>query len=78
MCIRDRDIRQDQTGLLPAGQGDGLTVGAGDADDPMAEAFHQRLDVHGDESLVLDDEDVGCDLRGQFAAGFLDQITRCV
>ena len=31
------------------------------------------LEVHRDEGLVLDDEDIGRDFGGQFAAGFLDQ-----
>jgi hypothetical protein len=42
----------------------------------VAEAFHQRLDVHGDEGLVLDDEDVGGDLGRELAAGFLNQIAK--
>ena len=39
----------------------------------MAEALHQRFEIHGDEGLVLDDQDVGRDLGGQLAARFLDQ-----
>ena len=51
-------------------------MGARDADDVVAEAFDQRLDVHGDEGLVLDDEDVGRDFGGELAAGFLDQAAK--
>ena len=50
-----------------------FAVGAGDADDIMTQAFDQGLDVHGDKGLVLDDQDVGRDLGGKLAAGFLDQ-----
>ena len=53
------------------------------ADDIVSEAFDQSLDVHGDEGLVLDNEHIGRDLGGEFAAGFLDQAcllytSRCV
>ncbi len=44
--------------VLPV-ERDRLVVGAGDADDPVAEALDQLLDVHGDQRLVLDDQDVG-------------------
>ena len=39
----------------------------------MAEALDQAFQLHGDEGLVLDDQDVGGDLGGELAAGFLDQ-----
>ncbi len=70
------DVGEDQPGLLRLRQRQRLGVSARDADDIVAEAFDQRLDVHGDEGLVLDDEDVGGDLGGEFAAGFLDQTAQ--
>ena len=63
-------------GRFCLGERDRFGMGARDADDPMAEALHQRLDVHGDEGLVLDDEDVGGDLGRELAAGFLDQVAQ--
>ena len=53
-----------------------LAVRARDADHPVAEAFDQGLDVHGDERLVLDDQDVGGDLGRKLAAGFFHQAAQ--
>ena len=36
----------------------------------------KRLDVHGNERLVLDDEDIGGDFGGEFAAGLFDQAAQ--
>ena len=47
--------------------------GAGDADDAMAEALDHTFEIHGDHRLVLDDEHVGRDLRGDLATGAIDQ-----
>ena len=43
-------------------------MGARRADDPMAEALDHLLDVHGDQRLVLDDQDIGRDLARNFVA----------
>ena len=51
-----------------------LVVGAGDADDAVAEALDHLLDVHGDQRLVLDDEDVGRHLARDLAAGLAQQV----
>ncbi len=40
----------------------------------MAEFAHQRLDVGGDHRLVLDDQDIGRQLRVDFGLGFADQL----
>ena len=49
---------------------DGFEVMVYCADDPVAAALHQLLDVHGDDRLVLDDEDTRAglllDLRERF------------
>ena len=62
-------------GRLALARRDRLGMGAGDADHPVTEGFHQTLQVEGDEGLVLDDQDVGGDLLGQFAAGLFHQAT---
>ena len=51
-------------------------MGAGDAEHVVAEVLDQPLEVHGDEGLILDDEDVGGDFGGKLAAGLLDQIAQ--
>jgi hypothetical protein len=40
----------------------------------MAQILDQALEVHGDQGLVLDDEDVGRDLGRQLAPGLLDEV----
>jgi chromosome condensin MukBEF complex kleisin-like MukF subunit len=40
----------------------------------VAEAENQRLELHRDHRLVLDDEDVGGDLGRQLAPAFLDEL----
>ena len=49
---------------------------AGNADHPVTEALHQGLNVHCDEGLILNDEDVGSDLGGKLTAGFLNQTAQ--
>ena len=44
----------------------------------MAEAFHQGFEIHGDERLVLDDQDFGRHVGGEFPARLVDQITHLV
>jgi len=39
----------------------------------VAEALDERFQVHGDDRLILDDEDVGRDLLGDLACRFLRQ-----
>ncbi len=60
-------------GLLGLRERDRFGVRARDAEHAMAEAFDQAFEVHRDEGLVLDDQDVGGDLGGELAAGFFDQ-----
>ena len=72
-AVGQLNVRQNKPGPLLVGEGDSLTMRAGDADDLVAEAFNQRLDIHRDEGLVLDNENVGRDLGGKLATGFLDQ-----
>ena len=75
-AVGELDIGEDQSRPLLLGQRHRFGMGAGDADDLVAEALDQRLDVHGDERLVFDDQDVGGDFGGEFAAGFLDQAAQ--
>ena len=49
-------------------------MSASDAHDAMAKTLDDALEVHGDHRLVLDDEHVGRHLRGDLAAGLIDQL----
>src|SRR5271157_1953888 len=51
-------------------------MGAGDADYSVAQALNERLDIHGDEGFVLDDQDVGRDLGRELPPGFFDQTAQ--
>ena len=51
-----------------------LGAGAGDADHVVAEALDQGFEIHGDQRLVLDDEDVGGHVGGELAAGLVDEV----
>ena len=50
-----------------------LGMGARRADDAMAKALDHLLDVHGDQRLVLDDQDVGRHLARNLVAGLRQQ-----
>ena len=67
------DVGENEPRLFLPRQSNGFGMGPRDTDDVMAEALDQRLDIHGDESLVLDDENVGCDLGGEFTARFFNK-----
>ena len=51
-------------------------MGARDAEHAVAEPFHQTLEVERDEGFVFDDQHVGGDFGGEFAAGILDQFAQ--
>ena len=53
-------------------------MGAGDADHRVTKALHEAFQVHGDDRLVLDDEDLGGDLASQLPARFLDKNPKTV
>ena len=55
-------------GRLLAGELHRLGAGAGDAGHVVAEPFDERLEIHRDQRLVLDDEDVGRHVGGELAA----------
>ena len=61
-------------GRLLAGELHRLGARARDAGDVVAEALDQGLEVHGDQRLVLDDQDVGRHVGGELAPGLLDEI----
>ena len=46
----------------------------GGAHDPVPEAFHHLLDVHRDQRLILDDQDIGRNLARDFVAGLGEQV----
>ena len=52
---------------------DGFGVGARHTGDAVAKALDDAFEVHGDHRLVLDNEHVGRNLRGDFAASNIDQ-----
>ena len=56
--------------MCPGEHGDGLGLGAGRADHAVSEAFHHFLDVHGNQRLVLDDEDV----RGHLSRNLIARL----
>ena len=68
------DIGEHQAGLVLADRFHRLAMRAGDAGDAMAKALDNAFEIHGDHRLVLDDEHVGRDLRGDLAAGEVDQL----
>jgi hypothetical protein len=43
------------------------------AEHAMTKPFHQRLELHRDEGVILDDQNVGGDLGRKLAARVLDQ-----
>ncbi len=49
-------------------------MGTRDADHVVTEILHQAFEIHRDEGLVLDDQHVGGDLGGHFAAGGIGQL----
>ena len=51
-----------------------LLARAGDAGHVVPELLDERFEVHGDERLVLDDEDVGRHVGGELAARLLDEL----
>ena len=40
----------------------------------MAEVLYELLKIERDQGFVLDDQNIGRDLRGEFAAGVLDKM----
>ncbi len=58
------------------GKRDGLGMGPRHADHPMTEAFNQRLDIHGDKCLILDNQNVSGDLGGELTPRFFNQIAQ--
>ena len=75
-AVGELNVGENDAGPLCFCERHRLGVGARDAEHPMAEAFHQSLEIERDEGLVLDDQHVGGDLGGEFAAGFLDQFAQ--
>ena len=61
-------------GRLVGGELHRFRARAGDAGHVVAEAFDERLEIHGDQRLVLDDQDVGRHVGGEFAPGLVDEF----
>ena len=68
------DVGEDQAGLLVLGKRHRVGMGARDADHVVAEIAHEALEIHRDEGLVLDDQDVGGDLGGHLAARGIGEL----
>jgi hypothetical protein len=49
------NVRQDEPRTLGLGEPDRFGAGPRDAGDLVTEIFHEVLQVHGDQRLVLDD-----------------------
>src|SRR4028119_2207781 len=69
-----RDVRGDEAGPLRAAELQRLRARARDADDVVAEALDQRLEIHRDQRLVLDDQNIGRHVGGKLASGLVDQL----
>ena len=74
-AVCELDIGHDQPRHRLLGQRHRLGSRPGDTDDMMAELLDQRLQIHRDDGLVLNDEDVGMELRGDLALGLVDEVT---
>ncbi len=48
-------------------------MGTRNTEHPVAETLHQGFELHRNERVILDDENVGCDLGRKLATGFFDQ-----
>ena len=72
-AIGQLDVRQNQSRPAVTHRRDRLGTGPRHAEIPVAEAFDQAFQVHGDEGLVLDDQHVGRHLLGDVAPCLLDQ-----
>mgnify|MGYP003335068203 CR=1 FL=1 len=74
--VGELDVGQDQAGLAGPRQRHRVRMGAGDAEDVVAEILHQAFEVHRDECFVLDDENarghLPRDFRVRLAQQFLD------
>ena len=51
-------------------------MGSGDTDHVVPQILHERLEIHRNECLVLDDQHVGGDLGRHFAAGGVREAAR--
>ena len=71
--VGELDVGEDQSRRVLAGLRHGLVASDGDAGDVMAEVADDRLDIHRDDRLVLDDEDVGERLALDLAQRLGDQ-----
>lgn len=53
---------------------DGLVARARVADHRVAERFHERFQIHGDDRLVLDDENARGDLLSDLACRLVEEV----
>jgi hypothetical protein len=58
-AVGQLDVGEHQSGRLVQHRLQRLAARGGDVDDAVAQFLDQRLDVGGDDGLVLDDQDVG-------------------
>ena len=68
------DIGKDEPRLLLLGELKRLRPCSGNTNNPVAEVLHDGLQVHRDQSLVLDNENVGRNLIGHFLAALIDKV----
>ena len=78
--VGELDVGEDQARTAGQRLLHGLVARHGDAGDIMAEVADDRLDIHRDDRLVLDDQHVGAglplDLRERFGHQILDLVGR--
>ena len=74
--VGELDVGEHQAGPLRHRLRDRLVAGDGDAGDVVAEVADDRLDVHRDDRLVLDDQHVGAGLPLDLGQRLGDQASR--
>src|SRR6185437_2157390 len=81
-CIEPRTavselyVGKDDSRPLSFGKRHGFAMCSGDSQHAMSETLDQPLEIKGDESLILDDQNIGCDFCRKFPTGFLDEIAQ--
>ena len=72
--VRKLNVSEDQAGLGAHRLAHRLLAGPRGRDDAMAEPLDDRLDIHGDDGFILDDEHIRRNARGDLARGLVDQL----
>ena len=71
--VRQMDVGQHQPGRVFRDRRHGFLAGSGNPRHAMPQIGHQSLQIHGDNRLVLDNQDIGAQLGGDFVTRLLQQ-----